>query len=168
MKKTVFMLATVAAFVVSFCSCGGTTEKSTAELLASPKNGWVLESATSSPAYQMGSGEYVQDLLNGGYLLDYEKDDIIAFTTAGVQTINPGTLTDPEGYTETRSYLWSLDKADSTIIYMQVPFFYDDVQETCHILQLTENVFRFNCTINDDDPAAKGTYTFTLQYVPAK
>lgn len=167
MKKTVFMLATVAAFVVSFCSCVEPT-KSTADLLASPKNGWVLESATSSPAYLMGSGEYVTDLLNGGYLYDYEKDDVIAFTTTGGQTIAPGTLTDPEGYTETRTYVWALDQTDPTIIYMQVPFFYDDVQETCRILELSKNVFRFNCTMNDDDPAAKGTYTFTLQYVPAK
>jgi len=166
MKKTLLVAAMAVVCAVFFTACPGVETKSYTDYLISPKKGWVLEAATSSPAYEMENGEIVSDLMNG-YLYDYELDDIMTFTENGVQTINPGENIG-EGYQAETAYLWQLDNENDGWIYMQVPFFYDDVQEYCHILSLTEDVFKFNCTMNDDEPSAKGTYTFTLTYVPAK
>ena len=78
MKKTFLALAVAAVAAVCFTACPGPQEKTTADYLSAPKNGWVLESALCSPAYEMLSGELIGDLVNG-YLYDFEKDDIIAF-----------------------------------------------------------------------------------------
>lgn len=172
MKKAFLVLA-VAACAVFFTACPGPVEKTKAELLASPKKGWILSAAESSPAYHMASGEYVSNLMNG-YLYDYELDDIMTFTVEGVQTLDPGANIDPEGQglQEAKTFLYSFDAADDDWMYMQVPFILDAndqiKQVYCHILTLTEEQFKFNCTIDDVDPAAKDKYTFTLTYVPAK
>jgi len=171
MKKAFLALA-VAALAVFFTACPGPVEKSKAELLASPKHGWVLSAAESSPAYHMASGEYVTNLMNG-YLYDYELDDIMTFTVEGVQTLDPGTNIDPEyGLQEATSFLYSFDAVDDDWMYMQVPFILDAndqiKQVYCHILNLTENEFKFNCTIDDVAAQTKDEYTFTLTYVPAK
>ena len=171
MKKAFLALA-VAALAVFFTACPGPVEKTKAELLASPKNGWVLSAAESAPAYHMASGEYVTNLMNG-YLYDYELDDIMTFTVEGVQTLDPGANIDPEwGLQEATAYLYSFDAADDEWIYMQVPFILDAndqiMQVRCHILDLTEETFKFNCTIDDYADPAKAEYTFTLAYVPAK
>ena len=159
----------VAMLAVVFNACDPQV-KTTTDYLTSPKNGWVLESAVSSPAYVMENGELVTDLMNGGYLFDYELDDIIAFTADGVQTIDPGKNVDPEGegYQAVVSYKWSLDMANEDWIWMQIPFFYDEVQEYCHILNIDDTKMTLNCTVNDDDPVTKGTYTFNMVYVPVK
>lgn len=168
MKKALVVMA-VAVLAVVFNACTPQV-KTTTDYLTGAKNGWVLSAATSSPAYVMENGEIVTDLMNGGFLYDYELDDIIAFTAEGVQTVDPGKNVDPEGhgYQSVVSYLWHLDQANEDWIYMQIPFFYDDVQEYCHILNIDENQMTLNCTINDDEPTTKGTYTFNLVYVPAK
>lgn len=172
MKKAFLALA-VAACAVFFTACPGPVEKTKAELLASPKNGWVLSAAESSPAYHMSTGEYVSNLMNG-YLYDYELDDIMTFTVEGVQTLDPGANIDPEGYglQEATSYLYTFDATDDNWMYMQVPFIVDAdlniMQVRCHILNLTEDEFKFNCTIDDVAAQAKDQYTFTLTYVPAK
>ena len=172
MKKAFLALA-VAALAVFFTACPGPVEKTKAELLASPKHGWVLSAAESSPAYHMASGEYVSNLMNG-YLYDYELDDIISFTVEGVQTLDPGDNIDPEGYglQETITRLYTFDQTDDEWMYMQVPFIVDAqgeiMQVKCHILNLTEDEFKFNCTIDDVAAQAKDEYTFTLTYVPAK
>ena len=111
--------------------------------------------------------ELIGDLVNG-YLYDFEKDDIITFTAEGVQTIKPGNLLpaeDQDGYTQDVAYLWRIDEENDGWIFMQVPFFYDEVQEYVHILTLDENQFKFLCTFNDDEQGAKGTYTLTMNYV---
>lgn len=170
MKKTFLALAVAAVAAVCFTACPGPQEKTTADYLSAPKNGWVLESALCSPAYEMLSGELIGDLVNG-YLYDFEKDDIITFTADGVQTIKPGNLLpaeDQDGYTQDVAYLWRIDEQNDGWIFMQVPFFYDEVQEYVHILTLDENQFKFLCTFNDDEQGAKGTYTLTMNYVPAK
>lgn len=171
MKKAFLALA-VAALAVFFTACPGPVEKTKAELLASPKHGWVLSAAESSPAYHMASGEYVSNLMNG-YLYDYELDDIMTFTVEGVQTLDPGENIDPEyGLQEATSYLYTFDAADDEWMYMQVPFIvdanFDIMQVRCHILDLTEETFKFNCTIDDYADPTKAEYTFTLTYVPAK
>jgi len=172
MKKAFLALA-VAALAVFFTACPGPVEKTKAELLASPKHGWVLSAAESSPAYHMASGEYVTNLMNG-YLYDYELDDIMTFTVEGVQTLDPGANIDPEGQglQEAKTFLYSFDAVDDDWMYMQVPFILDAndqiKQVYCHILNLTEEEFKFNCTIDDVAAQTKDEYTFTLTYVPAK
>ncbi len=171
MKKAFLALA-VAALAVFFTACPGPVEKTKAELLASPKHGWVLSAAESSPAYHMASGEYVTNLMNG-YLYDYELDDIMTFTVEGVQTLDPGANIDPEyGLQEATAFLYSFDAVDDNWMYMQVPFILDAndqiKQVYCHILNLTEEEFKFNCTIDDVAAPTKDQYTFTLTYVPAK
>ncbi len=172
MKKAFLVLA-VAACAVFFTACPSPVEKTKAELLASPKKGWVLSAAESAPAYHMSSGEYVSNLMNG-YLRDYELDDILTFTVEGVQTLDPGTEIDPEGtgLQQTATYLYMFDQTDDNYIYMQIPFivdYNDDIMQVrCHILTLDEETFKFNCTIDDVESEAKDEYTFTLTYVPAK
>ncbi len=170
MKKTLLVAAMAAVCAVFFTACPGPVEKTTADYLSSPKKGWVLESALCNPPYEMENHELIGDLVNG-YLYDFEKDDIITFTADGVQTIKPGNLLPGEeeyGYTEDVTYLWRVDEANDGWIWMQVPFFYDEVQEYVHIITLDENQFKCLCTFNDDEIVTKGTYTVTLNYVPAK
>ncbi len=173
MKKVLSVLAIAALFVVSFSSCGG-NEKTATELLTQ-KNGWVLSSATSSPDYLMSDGSYAGDLINDGYLYDFETAYIIAFNENGSEIVKPGKVTAADDFegdayrAETSLGNWSFDNADKPeYISMQVPFFYDEDVEKCQVLALTEDEFRIKCTINDDSPVSKGTYSFTLTYVPAK
>jgi hypothetical protein len=173
MKKTLLVAAMAAVCAVFFTACPS-VEKTTADYLMSPKKGWVLDAAMSSPAYVMDNGEIVTDLMNG-YLLDYELDDVMTFSQSNgfnIQTINPGNLlpgeNDEWGYTEEYASQWMLDTENDGWLWMQVPFFYDEVQEYCHILSVNDDILKFNCTMNDDELPAKPTYTFTLTYVPAK
>lgn len=172
MKKVLSVLAIVALFIVSFSSCG--KEKTATELLTQ-KNGWVLSSATSAPAYQMLDGSFAGDLINDGYLEDFEAAYIILFNENGGEIVKPGKVEVPadwdgDAYTaETSLGNWSFDNADNPeYINMQIPFFYDEIAEKCQVLSLTEDEFRIKCTINDDDDPAKQTCSFTLTFVPAK
>lgn len=175
MKKTLLVLAAAAMIAMGFTSCIDPV-KTTADYLVGPKNGWVLSTATSSPAYEMSDGSFVSDLINGGYLADYELDDYIIFKEDGTELINPGKLIgDGEGYQQEVACTWSMDPNDANFILMQVPFFYndgwtnfDEPQERCQVVNCDESNFVIKCTINDDEPTAKGTYTFLLTYVPNK
>ena len=171
MKKVFCVLAVAALFVLSFSSCG--KEKTATELLTQ-KNGWVLSSATSAPAYQMLDGSYAGDLINDGYLYDFEAAYIIAFNENGNEIVKPGKVVAAEDFdgdayrAETSLGNWAFDKTENPeYISMQIPFFYDEAAEYCQILSLTENELRIKCTINDDD-ITKQTCSFTLTYVPAK
>lgn len=144
----------------------------TAHSLTIPQ-GWRLSAATSSPAYEFIDGTYISDLMNG-YLYDCEKDDIIVFSPNGTHKVLPGTLLCSDdwefGYNqETSLGSWNFDNPDNpTILYMQIPFFYDTAIETCRIITYNNNMLKISVVINDDEAPAKGTYTFTLTYVPAQ
>jgi len=173
MKKVLSVLAVAALFLVGITSC--TQEKTATEMLTQ-KNGWVLSSATSAPAYQMMDGSFAADLINDGYLYDFEAAYVIAFNENGSEIVKPGKTVAPEDFdpewcyrAETSLGNWFFDNAENPqFITMQVPFFYDEAPELCQILSLTENELRIKCTINDDDNPAKQTCSFTLTYVPAK
>ena len=171
MKKVFCVLAVAALFLVSFVGCNG--GQTYTEMLTQ-KKGWVLSSATSNPPYEMSDQSLVSDLMTEGYLYDFENDYIIIFNEDGTEYVKPGKTVAPEGtedaYTaETFIGNWRFDNEIlPTLLYMQVPFFYDEEIEVCKILTLTKDELKLSCTINDDDPTAKGTYSFILTYVPAK
>ena len=140
MKKVLSVLAIAALFVVSFSSCGG-NEKTATELLTQ-KNGWVLSSATSAPAYQMLDGSFAGDLINDGYLYDFEAAYIIAFNENGNEIVKPGKVVaaedfDGDAYREETSLgNWSFDKTENPeYITLQIPFFYDEEAEYCQSFQ---------------------------------
>ena len=123
----------------------------------------------------MEDGSYVTNLMTEGYLYDFENEYIITFNEDGTEYVKPGKTVAPADFdgdayrAETLIGNWSFDNIlIPDILNMQVPFFYDAAVETCKLLSLTENELRVSCTINDDDPTAKGTYSFILTYVPAK
>jgi len=170
MKKVFSVLAVAALFLV--CLTGCNQDKTYADLLTQSK-GWVLSTATSNPPYEMQDHSLVSDLMTEGYLTDFEKDYIITFNADGSMYVKPGKTVAPNdevGYTaETRLGTWRFDnELIPTLLYMQVPFFMDEDVEVCKILSLTKDELKLSCTINDDDPYAKGTYSFILTYVPAK
>jgi hypothetical protein len=121
-------------------------------------------------------GSFAADLINDGYLYDFEAAYVIAFNENGSEIVKPGKTVAPEDFdpewcyrAETSLGNWFFDNAENPqFITMQVPFFYDEAPEYCQILSLTENELRIKCTINDDDNPAKQTCSFTLTYVPAK
>jgi len=172
MKKTFLVLAAAAMIVLGFTSCGG--DKTYTELLTGQTKGWVLSAATSEPGYLLNSGRTTANLMDG-YLYEEEMDDIITFKENGIMTIDPATKTAPDyGYQSTVIANWNLS-ADQSKLNMQLPFFYDNSNmmydaevETCTISSLTNKELVITYTFNDDEAPAKGTYTFTLTYVPAK
>ena len=92
MKKVTLILTAVIAVALFFASCNK-DEKSYTELLTI-KKGWVLDVATSSPAYELSDGSFATDLMKDGYLEECELDDVIKFADNGAQTIIPNTLCD--------------------------------------------------------------------------
>ena len=148
------------------------------ELLTIPK-GWVLSEATSSPAYNMLNGECIDNLMHG-YLFDFEIDDVIHFLSNGTHFVNPGIMIPGEGvgYTqETSMGQWHFDNPDNpSYLYMQIPFIYgenpntyDPAIEECRLISLTTDMLKISFVYIDDEykNSTKGTYVFTLTYVPA-
>ena len=125
------------------------------------KKGWVLATATSSPAYLLNGDTYCTDLMTEGYLEDCELDDILKFTSNGGLTVNPGNdvCDEEEEYAAT----WKLSDDLKTLTF-QIPFFYDEEVEECQLLSLTEDQLRIKFTFTDDEGDAKGDYSFTLTY----
>lgn len=84
-------------------------------------------------------------------------------------TINPGANIESDfGYQHEVTASWSFNP-DSTMIYMQIPFFYDanwtsysSEVELCKITKLSQQELGLEFTFNDDE--SKGTYTFSLIY----
>jgi hypothetical protein len=170
MKKTLSVLAIAAMLLVSFSCCTGDQTFTT---MLTQKKGWVLSSATSNPSYEMSDGSLVTNLMTEGYLRPFENEYIITFNEDGTEYVKPGKTVAPsaeEGYmAETQIGTWRFDNdLIPTLLYMQVPFFMDEDVEVCKILSLTKDELKVSCTINDDEPTAKGTYSFILTYVPAK
>lgn len=172
MKKLFSVLAIAAMLVFTFNACGP-QEKTMADYLCQPK-GWVLSAATSNPAYLLSDNTYISDLMTEGYLFACELDDIITFNANGTMSINPGANIDPTfGYQQEVGSTWHFN-ADTTMLYFQLPFFYNDDYtsfdaelENAKILYINETEMKLAYTFNDNDPA-KGEYTFFLTYVPAK
>ena len=172
MKKTLLVLFAAASLALCVSSCGD--PKTTAEMLTGQTKGWVLSSATSNPAYELSSGRSVENLMDG-YFYECEMDDIITFQENGVQLINPGKKIDAEwGYQAETYASWALSEND-TKLTMQLPFFLDDTHftfdlepEVCTIASITSNQLVLEYKFNDNESPAKGEYTFTLTYVPAK
>lgn len=148
------------------------------ELLTIP-SGWVLSEATSSPAYNMLNGECIHNLMHG-YLFDFEIDDVIHFLSNGTHFVNPGIMIPSEGvgYTqETSMGQWHFDNPDNpSYLYMQIPFIYgenpntyDPAIEECRLISLTTDMLKISFVYIDDEykNSTKGTYVFTLTYVPA-
>ena len=171
MKKLTLVFTVVLAMGVLFTSCK--KDKTNTELLTISK-GWVLSAATSSPAYALSDTSYATNLMTDGYLLECELDEVIKFSEDGAQTIVPNDVCEDFGYQMETAALWSFQE-DETILKMQLPFFYNDDNtsydadfEECKILSLTEDELRLKFTFNDDEVVTKGTYSFTLTYVPAR
>ena len=157
---------------------GGDLPSTPLEMLTIPQ-GWRMAAAQSSPAYQMVSGEYVSNLLDG-YFYDFEMDDIIVFFSDGTHRLLPGNII-PEGpdvayQVETDLGQWHFDdNSNPTQLYMQLPFFYNDawtfydpVLECCSLLELSRERLVFSYTYEESTKHGKGTYTFTFTYVPAR
>ena len=173
MKKLQVIALAFVAFVMLFSSCKKTDESNTALLCY--KNGWVLSEATSSPAYKMSGGENCTDLLLC-YLEDCEKDDVIAFTEDGGQTINPKEVCTEWGIQSQKACTWKFNE-DETVLYCQLPFFYNDnedsyneMQENCKVMSLTADELKLSYTfeIANEETKAAEQYTFYMTYVHAK
>ncbi|MEG1555731.1 MAG: hypothetical protein RR356_03295 [Bacteroidales bacterium] len=176
MKKNILTLVVATIVAITFSSCGD-EPKTYTELLTISK-GWVLSSATSSPAYELSNNTFATNLITDGYLSACEVDDIIKFTANGGETIEPGkTNCSSElgyGYTKSVAATWKFN-AEETHLFFQIPFFYnaegdsyDKEQENVEILSLTETELRVKYTFDDVTSPAKTKYSFTLTYVPAK
>ena len=174
MKKVLSVLAVAALVLVSFSGCNG--DKTYTDILTQSK-GWVLSSATSTPAYRMMDGSFVEDLMHDGYLKNFENEYVITFNADGSEYVKPGKTVAPEDYegdayrAETKIGTWRFDnELIPLLLYMQVPFFYDEDVEVCQISSLTEKELKIRCTIQDYNPEAKydNDCTFTLTFVPAK
>ncbi len=176
MKRNILVFALIAIFALSLSSCGK-KEKTNTEKITTAK-GWVLKSATVTPAVPVGEGT-THDWY-GEYLYDYEQDDIIIFNANGGFIINPGKKTAPDdqdGYVTEQASTWAFN-SDETKVKMQIPFFYElptegpartfNAQfEEPEISKLTETelvlIYKANTTF------AKGNeYTWTLTYEPVK
>ena len=173
--KKLLVIALVAVFALSLSSCGN-KEKTNTEKITTAK-GWVLKSATVTPAVPVGEG--TTNNWYGDYLFDYEQDDIIIFNANGSFVINPGKKLageDQDGYVAEVASTWEFN-ADETKVKMQIPFFYDLSEtpartfnaqfEEPTISSLTETemvlIYKANTTF------AKGVdYTWTLTYEPVK
>ena len=172
MKKLFSVLAIAAMVVFTFTACTE-TEPTKADYLCQSK-GWVLSAATSTPAYDLSDGTHITDLMTEGYLYDYELDDIITFNTNGTMSINPGANIDPEyGYQQEVGSTWKFNE-DTTVLYYQIPFFYDNTGftfdaelENAKIIYLNKDEMKLAYTFKDE-LGAKGEYTFYMTYVPAK
>ena len=170
MKKVLSVVALFA--VILFVGCDP-KEKTFADYLTQQTKGWVLTAATSDPAYIMKNGERVTDLYNDGYLTAWEKEYVLIFQENGNVIVKPGKTVAPsaeDGYTaETNIGNWIINNVDGMdLLNCQIPFFMDEDVEVCRIVSLDNKKMELNCTINDDTPASKGTYTFRLTYEPAK
>lgn len=166
MKKNLLIVAILAIFAGLFSACGPIEESD--EALLTQSKGWVLSTATSSPAYALADGSFATDLIRDGYLYDCEVDDILYFHANGGLAINPGANLCEETDTEYAS-TWSLTSDENgKFLKFQIPFFSDEELEVAEVLALSTNELRVKYTFTDDENPAKGTYSFTLTYVPAK
>ncbi|MCQ2285350.1 MAG: hypothetical protein MJZ76_00545 [Bacteroidales bacterium] len=167
MKNIKVIALAFVACTLLFASCKK-TDLTKAEML-SYKYGWVLDAATTSPAYALSNGTFCTDLMTEGYLQECELDDIIKFDENGAMTIIPKETCD-FGYQSEVASTWKFNEAEDQLT-MQIPFFYNDNEtsfdeefETCELMSLTEDELKIKFTFNDNESASKGVYSFTLTY----
>lgn len=173
MKRNLLVFALVAIIALSVTSCGKKNEKTNTDKLCTEK-GWVLKSATVTPAITVSDDPSVKKTTNDFYadwLLDSERDDIMVFAKSGAETIKPGAkkpADDEEGYVEDKASTWKFND-DESVLTCQLPFWYDATGRTfdapfenCTISKLTETemVLIYKGVINFN----KTEYTFTLTY----
>jgi len=128
-------------------------------------NGWRLADTHIEPVYEMPDHTFISNLLDG-YLWNYEIDDVLVFNADGTHYVNPGALTNPNGYTTTTSLgAWYYDNADNPqFITMRIPYLYNKPAIQCRIGTLSNSEFTIAYTFVDEDRAQ---YTVALRYVPA-
>lgn len=166
MKKNLLIVAILAIFAGLFSACDPI--EVTDEALLTQSKGWVLSAGTSSPAYALSDGSFATDLIKDGYLYDCEVDDILYFHANGGLAINPGANLCEETDDEYDS-TWTLTSNENgKFLEFQIPFFYDNELEVAEVLALSAEELRVKYTFTDDESPAKGTYSFTLTYVPVK
>lgn len=166
MKKNLLIVAILAIFAGLFSACDPI--EVTDEALLTQSKGWVLSAGTSSPAYALSDGSFATDLIKDGYLYDCEVDDILYFHANGDLAINPGANLCEETDDEYAS-TWTLTSNENgKFLEFQIPFFYDNELEVAEVLALSAEELRVKYTFTDDESPAKGTYSFTLTYVPVK
>ncbi|MCQ2286686.1 MAG: hypothetical protein MJZ76_07410 [Bacteroidales bacterium] len=157
--KKIFALMIAVALVAGLSSCKK-DEEATKTALLTYEYGWVLKSATSSPAYALENGTFATDLINDGYLFECELDDIILFKENGGMVVMPKVACEDETeYAAT----WKFDENEENIT-MQIPFFYDEEAEKCQLMSLTEDEMKIKFTFNDNETPTKGVYSFILTY----
>ena len=145
-----------------------------ANLLSRHPNGWKLSSATSAPDYIMPDGSHVADLINGGYLQDFEAAYILVFKDDYTHYVKPGAVVAPNpnmGYT-TLTNLGSYhfyDAYNSVCIDMKVPYIHNTATITSpiKIISLTDSEFIIKVTVESDNNPYKLINAFTLKFVPA-
>lgn len=166
MKKNLLIVAILAIFAGLFSACDPI--EVTDEALLTQSKGWVLSAASSSPSYALSDGSFATDLINDGYLYDCEVDDILYFYANGGLAINPGANLCEETDDEYAS-TWTLTSNENgKFLEFQIPFFYDNELEVAEVLALSAEELRVKYTFTDEESPAKGTYSFTLTYVPVK
>ncbi len=153
---------------VTFTTLAQESELSPTERLCRPR-GWKLADTHIEPAYNLQndwSGAIYIDNLLDGYLYDYEIDDILVFNANGTHYVNPGTLTNPNGYTTITSLgSWYFDNTDAPqFITMRIPFRYNEPAVQCRIGTLSDSEFTIAYSFVED----KASYTVALKYVPAE
>lgn len=167
MKKNLLIVAILAIFAGLFSAC--VDPEVTDEALLTQSKGWVLSAGTSSPAYALSDGSFATDLIKDGYLYDCEVDDILYFHANGGLAINPGANVCEETPADEYASIWTLTSDENgKFLKFQIPFFYDDELEVAEVLALSAEELRVKYTFTDEESPAKGTYSFTLTYVPVK
>lgn len=141
-----------------------------ANLLSRHPNGWKLTSATSAPDYIMPNGTWVSDLVNGGYMQDFEAAYILVFKEDYTHYVKPGAVVAPNsnmGYTTLTNlgtYHFYIEN-NKVFIDMKVPYIHNTATiNSIQILSITDSEFKINCLIND---SGKGVHSFVLTFVPA-
>lgn len=170
MKNLKVIALAFIACTMLFASCKKVDQTNSAMLCY--KYGWVLESATSSPAYALRNGSFCTDLMTEGYLEDCELDEILKFDENGAMVITPKEVCD-FGYQNEVATTWSFNEAEDTL-NMQLPFFYNDNEtsfdeeiESCQVMSLTNDELKIKYTFKDYAAPTKGqynVYSFTLTY----
>lgn len=170
MKKNVLMAALIAVLAFGLFSCN--KDEASKKDLLTREGGWQLAEGTITPAYQMASGDMISDLMD--YLYACEKDDEIYFDANGAERIKTNVkCAEGEGLQgDEVAALWHFDnEEDPQVLYMQLPFFYDETgnaldaeQENCTIKDMNKDEMQLSYTFKVDGD----TYTFQMTFKDPK